>query len=223
MPIFAKVVSYFEEVARRGSIRRAAEYLHVTASAVDRQIILLEERVGTPLFERLPRGVRLTAAGEVLLGSIRQFGQAFDATLSELEALSGLRRGHVTVYGLQFLAASVLPGFIRETRLRHPGISISALVGTTEVILREVMDGDADFGICYAPPGRLPVTTLRSITLHMGAVVAPGHPLASLSQARVADCMHYPLVLPQRGMELRSRIERMQAHSALELRATTEK
>ncbi|MFD2270189.1 LysR family transcriptional regulator [Undibacterium arcticum] len=222
MPVFAKVVSYFEEVARRGSIRRAAEYLHVTASAVDRQILLLEERVGTPLFERLPRGVRLTAAGELMLRSVRHLAKVFDSTVSEVEALRGLRHGHVTVCGLQFLGESVFPRFIRETREQHPGISISAFVGTTEEILRDVINGDADFGICYAPQGRLPVTTLRSLTLRMGAVVAPGHPLTSLAKVRLADCMEYPLVLPRREMELRSRIERIQTHSAIELRPTIE-
>lgn len=222
MPVFAKVVSYFVEVARRGSIRRAAEYLHVTASAVDRQILMLEERVGTPLFERLPRGVRLTAAGELMLRSVQHLTKAFDNTVSEMEALRGLRQGHVTVCGLQFLGESILPKFIRETRALHPGISISALVGTTEEILRDVINGDADFGICYAPQGRLPVTALRSLTLYMGAVVAPGHPLTSLAKVRLADCIEYPLVLPRRGMELRSRIERIQAHSAIALRPTIE-
>lgn len=222
MPVFAKVVRYFEEVARRGSIRRAAEYLHVTASAVDRQILLLEERIGTPLFERLPRGVQLTAAGELVLQSIRELAKTFDSTVAAVDALRGLRRGHVTVCGLQFLADSVFPRFIRDTREHHSGISIAAYVGTTEEVLRDVINGDADFGICYVTQGRLPVTVLQVVTLGMGAVVAPSHPIASLAKVHLTDCMQFPMVLPRRGMELRSRIERIQAHAAIELRPTIE-
>jgi DNA-binding transcriptional LysR family regulator len=222
MPVFAKVVRYFEEVARHGSIRRAAEYLHVTASAVDRQILLLEERVGTPLFERLPRGVRLTAAGEIVLQSVRQLARSFDAAVSAVDELRGLRRGHVTVSGLQFLSDSVFPVFIREARKAHPGISISAFVATTEEVLRDVIAGAADFGVCYAPVGRLPVTVLKSVPLRMGAVVPLGHPLASASKVRLVDCMKYPLVMPRQGMELRTRIERVRVNSALELRPSIE-
>ena len=61
----AAVLRYFDQVARLGSIRRAAEALHVASSAVNRQIIKLEAEIGTPLFERLRSGVRLTAAGEL--------------------------------------------------------------------------------------------------------------------------------------------------------------
>ena len=60
-----RILDYVDEVARSGSIRKAAEQLNVTASAVNRRIMDLEEELGAPLFERLPRGVRLTTAGEL--------------------------------------------------------------------------------------------------------------------------------------------------------------
>lgn len=53
----------FDEVVRRGSIRKAAQALHLTAAAVHQQILNLEEQVGSPLFDRLPRGMQLTTAG----------------------------------------------------------------------------------------------------------------------------------------------------------------
>jgi Transcriptional regulator len=60
-----RIMRYVDEVARTGSIRKAADQLSVTASAVNRRIMDLEDELGTPIFERRPRGVRLTAAGEV--------------------------------------------------------------------------------------------------------------------------------------------------------------
>jgi DNA-binding transcriptional LysR family regulator len=67
MPVFSPFIRYFDEVARQGSIRKAADRLNVAPSAVNRQILKLEDELGAPLFERLPRGLRLTAAGEILI------------------------------------------------------------------------------------------------------------------------------------------------------------
>jgi DNA-binding transcriptional LysR family regulator len=66
-----RLLQYVDEVARAGSIRKAAERLNVTASAVNRRIMDLEEELDTELFERRPRGVRLTAAGETYLRYVR--------------------------------------------------------------------------------------------------------------------------------------------------------
>src|ERR1700724_1402156 len=69
-----RIVQYIDEVARTGSIRKAAARLNVTASAVNRRIIDLEDELGTQLLERKPRGVRLTAAGALFLPSLPPHG-----------------------------------------------------------------------------------------------------------------------------------------------------
>ena len=66
-----RFLSYVDEVARVGSMRQAAERLHIAPSAVNRRILDIEEELGTLLFERLPRGVRLTSAGELFVIYIR--------------------------------------------------------------------------------------------------------------------------------------------------------
>ena len=78
-----------------GSIRKAADALNVASSALNRQILDLEADLGSRLFERLPRGVRLTAAGEVLLAYSRQAISQLKAVESQIEQLRGLVRGHV--------------------------------------------------------------------------------------------------------------------------------
>lgn len=69
MPAFSRFLRYFVVVGRLGSIRKAAEILNVSASAIDRQILNVEADIGIPLFERLPTGLRLTAAGEIMVRS----------------------------------------------------------------------------------------------------------------------------------------------------------
>src|ERR1700710_3137407 len=84
---------YFYEVAQAGSFRRAAERINVAASALNRQITLLEAELKAPLFERRPgRGkLRLTAAGEVLLHRVRLSMNELAIARSAIEALKGLK------------------------------------------------------------------------------------------------------------------------------------
>src|SRR5499427_8222869 len=92
-----RLLQYVDEVARAGSIRKAAERLNVTASAVNRRIMDLEEELDAELFERRPRGVRLTAAGEVFVHYLRGQDADVERMKSQIEELRGLRRGTVRI------------------------------------------------------------------------------------------------------------------------------
>ena len=82
-----RILSYVDEVARSGSIRKAAERLNVTASAVNRRIADLENELGAPLFDRRPRGMRLTAAGEVFIHYLRGHNGEVERMKSQIEDL----------------------------------------------------------------------------------------------------------------------------------------
>lgn len=74
---FSRFLLYFTEVARQGSFRKASEALHVSASSIDRQILRVEQELAMPLFERHPTGLRLTAAGELLLHAANNWKKDF--------------------------------------------------------------------------------------------------------------------------------------------------
>ena len=114
-PTHASVLRYFVEVARCGSVRRASEKLYVAASAVNRQILKLEDELGTELFDRIPNGMRLNAAGERLLRHVQTTLHDF-VTRSELDALKGDRTGHVKVASMDSLFVDLLPSAIEEHR-----------------------------------------------------------------------------------------------------------
>src|ERR1700750_3359135 len=114
-----RIMRYVDEVARTGSIRKAADQLNVTASAVNRRIMDLEDELGAPLFERLPRGVRLTAAGEVFVHYLRKQNGEVGRMKSQIEDLKGLRRGTVRIACSQALALDFLPRAISEFRKSH--------------------------------------------------------------------------------------------------------
>jgi len=137
---------YFEQVARSQSVRRAAETLNVSASAVNRQILMLENELGVALFERLPRGMRTTEAGNIILSVIRRFDQDYAAAISEIDALRNLRRGHVSVGTLLYLSESFVPDIITRMRKKYPNITYSAFFGTSNEIVNRVIDGCLDIG-----------------------------------------------------------------------------
>ena len=87
-------LTYVDEVARTGSIRKAATHLNVAASAISRQILALEVSVRDAIFfQRLPKKLILTAAGEILIGHIRQTLKELTRAQAKIEELKGLRRG----------------------------------------------------------------------------------------------------------------------------------
>ncbi|MFT4068229.1 LysR family transcriptional regulator [Paraburkholderia sp.] len=93
------VLKYFCEVAKCGSMRKAAQYLFVAPSAINRQIRNLEDELSVELFERLPGGLKLTPAGERLLMHVRRTLDDFHAMRSEFDALRGVRTEHISLAG----------------------------------------------------------------------------------------------------------------------------
>ncbi|HDZ1973638.1 LysR family transcriptional regulator [Klebsiella pneumoniae] len=89
MSPFSRFAHYFIAVARCGSLRRAAEQLHISASAINRQILQAEEAFGTPLFERLPEGLRMTTAGELLYDNLLRWQKEFRQTRQKFDELQG--------------------------------------------------------------------------------------------------------------------------------------
>src|SRR5271170_4158968 len=121
----AAALRYVDEVARLGSIRRAAEVLNVASSAVSRQILKLETEIGTPLFERSRRGVQPTPAGDVLLRHIRETMSDYRRATAEIANLSGIMSGSVSIISLESLAVRFMPPVIEELSARHPHVTFT--------------------------------------------------------------------------------------------------
>lgn len=211
MHALSTLLRYFEEVAIHGSIRRAAEHLHIVPSAVTRQIKSFEEMLGVPLFERLPRGVRLTSAGELMLVSVRRLQREFDATLSQVDALKGLRRGRVRIGVLQYLSEHFVPTLVAEVHEKYPGIAFTVYVGNSDDIANRITHGDLDIGLCWTPPPSVPLRRVRTVAVPIGLVVPMGHPLAKRASVRFIECTTLPLILPTVEMSLRRMLDDLQS------------
>lgn len=190
---------YFAAVARHGSIREAAEELHVAQSALSRQILKLEQEFGVPLFERHPRGVELTSAGEVFLRYARSSLRQVERVRSELDALKGLRRGAVSIQSIESLVQHLLPRAIARFSARHPGVTFDVTINGTDHVIAAVREGRADIGLAFYPPAERELTAVFKMREPLVALMSPSHPLAAKPRVSLAECIAYPIALPVRN------------------------
>lgn len=215
MPAFSRFLRYFLAVARCGSIRRASEELHVAASAIDRQILLGETTLGVKLFERLPAGMRLTTAGELVYHRARSWSGDLDLLLAQLDDLRGLKRGHVTLAVVEALAMGFVPDMIARLALEHPLITASLLVMGNAEVNAAITDGTADFGLQLNPPASRDVEIRTAVEIPLGFVSAPGHPIAAHPEARFSACVGHRLVAPLPPLQVSTQLKELEAESGV--------
>ncbi|WP_299813137.1 LysR family transcriptional regulator [uncultured Roseibium sp.] len=209
--LYTPAMRYFMAAAEAGSIRAASRELNVASSAVNRQILWLEEALGLQLFDRVARRLRLSQAGELLLAHIRRTYSDFDGTVAELDALKGLRRGTVSIASVESVAEKLLPAIISSFRKSYPGIHVNVAVSSSREAARKVGAAEADVGFTFDPPETSSLTIAFQHDLVIGALMSPAHPLAGEKMLSLQDCLKYPVALPAEGLSLRTRIDVVRA------------
>jgi DNA-binding transcriptional LysR family regulator len=217
-----RIMRYVDEVARTGSIRKAADHLNVTASAVNRRIMDLEDELGARLFERRPRGVRLTAAGEVFVHYLREQDGSVERMKSQIEDLRGLRRGTVRIACSQALALDFLPRMIAEFRTRHPLVSFDVKVLDHEQAMAALAAYEVDLVLVFRPPFFPNFQPLMTLEQRLVAVMSATHPLASRPMIRLRDCARYPVALPERSLGGRQLLDEVCARSGITFKLAAE-
>jgi DNA-binding transcriptional LysR family regulator len=180
----------FLDVARHGSFTVAARTLGWTQSAVSRQIASLESALGgAPLFDRLPRGVRLTEAGRVLVPYAEAVVERLHAAGRDLAALREVAGGRLRLGAFATADAALVPRAIAAFRARHPGVRLTREEGLTPVLLDRLASGGLDLAV-VSTTGRAP---LDAYDLHhlldesLYVAVPADHPLATEPSVRLAQ------------------------------------
>jgi DNA-binding transcriptional LysR family regulator len=210
-----RVLRYVDEVARTGSVRRAAEKLNVTASALNRRVLDIEEEIGEPLFERHARGMRLTAAGEAFLRYVRAENSNLARMLSEIEDMSGMRRGAVRLAASQAVAYDLLPREIDAYRRQFPLVEFAVRVCNRVEAMLALQDHSVDLVVMFNPESSADFQPLASVPQRLNAVMAQNHPLAQRKSLRLRDIVQYPLALPDVGLGSRMLLDGFFARSSL--------
>jgi len=188
---------YLDTVARIGSIRKAADQLAITSSALNRRIIAMEQDIGVPLFDRVAKGVRLNAAGELLIHHFRTQLADMERVKSHIDDLQGVRRGHIAIACSQALMVSVLPTEILNYRTQHPEVTFELKVCTRQTASSELQSF---------------IQTIISVPQQLYALFSRSHELQGESVVRLRDCLQWPLALPTRSNGVRHLIEKSAAN-----------
>jgi DNA-binding transcriptional LysR family regulator len=185
--LHASVLRYLAEVARAGSIRRASMTLNVAPSAIDRQVLRIEADLGIRIFDRMPTGMRLTPAGELLLRHVRSTLQHFDRLLTDIDGLQGIHSGHVNLAALDSLLVDVVPSALAEVAARYPAVSFSAIAASPAAVLAGIEAGEMELGLTFVVPTGPGLELVASTPAPLGCVMAPCHVLAKRASLAFAD------------------------------------
>lgn len=206
-----------DAVARHGSIRKAAEALHVVSSALNRRILELEEELGFELFERLPRGVRPTAAGELFLGYVRRSLKDLRQLEAQIAGLQGLVRGSIRIAVAESVTTRFLPEAIIAYQAEHPRVCFHVKVDGPEVLREKLLNDDVELVLTHEETDIPSARVLAAVKQPLCALIAVGHPLAARSTLRLSDCLGYPLALPDETLAARWLLDKALERSSLQL------
>lgn len=179
----------FVEVARLGSFTAAAPALGYTQSAVSRQMSALEAEAGAPLFDRLPRGVRLTDAGQRLLVHARVVLDRLDLARRELADLRELTTGRLRIGAFSTADAALVPQAIATFQAAYPEVAVRLREGFTPQLLGMLADGEVDVAVVsYPTTHHIDGVDLRKLCDDYMYVALPRqHRLATARRLRLTD------------------------------------
>lgn len=222
--ISTTALRYFTEVVRCGSIRSASETLFVAPSAISRQIALLEESLGAPLIER-GRGraqLKLTAAGELLMRYAKNLTSEAKRLQSEIEAIQGLRRGHIELGMPESLVRDFMPRFLARFAKKFPGLTFNVQVYNSPQLVDMLVNDQLDLTLTFGNVTHPDVSILYSRLLPLHVHVAAGHPLFERESVRLSDCAEHNLALPDGTMWTKLQYEEMMSKAKIRPRVTLE-
>jgi DNA-binding transcriptional LysR family regulator len=197
------MIVYFDAIRKAGSIREAARRLNVASSAVNRQLLKLEAELGTPLFERLPAGLRLTHAGSTFARHAIEVLQDAERVRSELDSMRGLKTGHVEIVAVESLISELLPNVLSRVREVYPRFTVGVTIMGSSAIPDALIGGEADMGIAFNLERSSELQQLALWRFPLGAAMRPDHPLADNQSLSLASCLSHKLILPKADLATR--------------------
>lgn len=215
----ASVLRYIDQVARLGSIRRAASVLNVASSAVNRQILKLEADMGTPLFERVGNGVRPTAAGDYVIRHARETLARWQTIQAEITALSGDVHGEIRIVSIPAPIVRILPRAIEATSRRHPHITFRVIDASPADHAEEMRARRPDVAILFIDRRQSGYDVAARIKLRLGAIMQPDHPLANRKELTLTECAAYPVAMLSDPWLLNAAAEAEFIHSGAQFRS----
>jgi DNA-binding transcriptional LysR family regulator len=204
-------------IADTGSFTAAGEKLHVSQSAISRQVLLLEDELGEAIFHRIGRRIRITPAGESLLQLSHRVFQDLQDTVAAIsdrqESLSGTMR----LVGGMTVGLYVFPSLLAQVRRTHPKLDLKITVGTAERSIAMLRSGAGDLGLVTLPVDAADLVSVPVLREELLLITYPTHPLARKKQIVPTDLDKQPFVLFETGSITRRLVDEFFTRERIEV------
>jgi LysR family transcriptional regulator, nitrogen assimilation regulatory protein len=217
-----KQLKAFLTVAETGNVTRAADVLHLVQPAVSRQLRLLEEDVGTPLFERERHGMVLTEAGRSLVAYARRAMLELDRARAEITGASAGVGGLVTLGLLPSSIEMLSSPLVSAVAKQYPGIRVRIAMGYAGTLMRWLESGEIDAALLYGAERSPQIQTTPLIEEPLWVIGPKDAKLRSSKPVALSDLVGQPLVLPSTPHGIRALVEHACAVSGVELSVSVE-
>ena len=194
-------------IADSGSFTAAGEKLHVSQSAISRQILLLEEELGEPVFHRIGRRIRITPAGESLLQLSHRVFQDLTETVAGISDKRESLKGTMRLVGGMTVCLYVFPSLLAEVRRVHPHLDLKITVGSAERSIAMLRSGAGDLGLLTLPIDTADLVSVPVLEEELLLITYPSHPLAKKKTITPADLDGQDFVLFETGSATRRLFE----------------
>lgn len=201
-------LAIFQAVASCQSVSAAARQLHISQSAVSKQLGDFEQHLGVQLFERRPRGMRITEAGRLLQGYANRLFAIEAEAEAALGDLHARRRGRLVIGASRTLGGYLLPPLLAAFRERHPGVELSLQVENTQTIEDKLIAGEIDIGFSEGVMGNRHLSYTEFADDELVLIAAPGHAITQQGSLSLARLGRLPLLMHEPGSGTRAVTER---------------
>ena len=190
-------------IAETGSFTAAGHKLHVSQSAISRQILLLEEELKEPVFLRVGRRIRITPAGESLLQLSHRVFQDLKDTIAGITDSQESLRGQIRLLGGMTVCLYVFPPLLTELKRQHPEIDLKLVTGSSERCIQHLRAGTGDLALLTLPVDQPDMVTVPVMQEELMLVTAAKHPLSRKRKILPQDLVRQPFVLFESGSNTR--------------------
>jgi len=206
-------------IGDEGNIHRAAEVLDISQPAASKLLKDLEDLLGLSLFERLPRGMRPTWYGQILIRHARMALASLARAGSEIELLKSGRFGEVSVGAITGPALTLMPQAMTLITREHPDLRVQLLVESSDVLLERMRQNRLDImiGRLFETDDKTTLSYERLADEPVCAIARPTHPLLAAAALKLRHLVDESWIVPPTGSVLRHRFELMFKEAGLDV------
>jgi len=193
----------FRAVVEAGSFTGASQRLHVSQSAISRQLKLLEEELGTLLLERTGRGVNVTPEGHILLTAANRIWRDMQEVVAQIADTQKLQRGVISLGGGMTVCLHILPKLLKKFRALYKNVDLRITTGTADQLLQALRAHDLDLLLLTLPILGADLEVVPVLKEEMLVITAKNHVLTRTRSVDARSLARYPLILFESGSNTR--------------------